>query len=86
MLAFIPIALMGGIQVPSPFVHGYNNNSNPTVTAALGAPTYETTGQWYWDIQTAVLVIVAVPFVIIFSLMWLKERCKDSHKPILLDL
>ncbi|CAJ1430405.1 unnamed protein product [Effrenium voratum] len=70
MLAFIPLAVFGGIQMPSPWAGDYNREA-----PVKSAPSKEMpSGKWYWNLPLVSMVLILLPLAVVFALYHLKMR------------
>ncbi|CAK9082801.1 unnamed protein product [Durusdinium trenchii] len=70
MLSFIPLALFGGVQTPSPWQGQYNKDAPVPVMPSKEMPS----GRWYWNLPLVSLILVLLPAGIIFTMYQLKMR------------
>ncbi|CAE7544308.1 unnamed protein product [Symbiodinium pilosum] len=70
MLSFIPLALFGGIQMPSPWEKGYNKDA-PVATIPSGEMP---SGRWYWNLPLVTCILLFLPTGLVAVLYQLKMR------------
>ena len=75
MLSFIPLALFGGLQTPSPWDGNYNKEAPKPTIPAEEMPS----GRWYWNLPLVSLILLLVPSGIIFAMYQLKMRSLRSQ-------
>mmetsp|Transcript_53062 Transcript_53062/g.140004 ORF Transcript_53062/g.140004 Transcript_53062/m.140004 type:complete len:148 (-) Transcript_53062:71-514(-) len=87
MLSVIPLALFGGLQLPDPHARSYNSLSNSSANPV--EVEYMSTGHsktWYWDLQTAVCLVLFLPAALLAVAYQLKTRGADSTEKDLSEL
>ncbi|CAK9082802.1 unnamed protein product [Durusdinium trenchii] len=62
MLSFIPLALFGGVQTPSPWQGQYNKDAPVPVMPSKEMPS----GRWYWNLPLVSLILVDLDLQEIF--------------------
>mmetsp|Transcript_116131 Transcript_116131/g.182706 ORF Transcript_116131/g.182706 Transcript_116131/m.182706 type:complete len:155 (+) Transcript_116131:92-556(+) len=77
MLSFIPLALAGGIHLPSPSESHYNNlsgrNSNRSLPRVY-EPWTPPSDSWYWDLRIVFFVLFAVPTTMLAVLYYFSQK------------
>mmetsp|Transcript_10979 Transcript_10979/g.23083 ORF Transcript_10979/g.23083 Transcript_10979/m.23083 type:complete len:159 (-) Transcript_10979:60-536(-) len=76
MLSFIPLALAGGVEMPSPWAPGYNNATGVQYVPHREMPT----GHWYLSLPTATCVLLFLPVGLVAGAYFLKVRVLPSAR------
>eukprot|EP00747_Dinoflagellata_sp_TGD_P165171 gnl/TRDRNA2_/TRDRNA2_186103_c0_seq1.p1 gnl/TRDRNA2_/TRDRNA2_186103_c0~~gnl/TRDRNA2_/TRDRNA2_186103_c0_seq1.p1 ORF type:complete len:171 (+),score=23.95 gnl/TRDRNA2_/TRDRNA2_186103_c0_seq1:108-620(+) len=85
MLSCIPLAIIGGgfggRHMTNPYAPGYNNITATHVShhhvrrpTEAAAPTYESSGSWYWDLPTVCGMVFIMPLVLLTVAYHVKVR------------
>ncbi|CAK8990872.1 Uncharacterized protein SCF082_LOCUS2423, partial [Durusdinium trenchii] len=79
MLSFIPLAIFGGVQLPSPWDSGYNQGT----PVQVAPPAKEMpSGRWYWNLPLASMVLIFFPLTVVAILYHLKMRAVRRQQMI----
>ncbi|CAL1162491.1 unnamed protein product [Cladocopium goreaui] len=78
MLSFIPLAIFGGVHMPSPWAGDYNHDAPTASVPSKEMPT----GRWYWNLPLVSMILILFPLAVVFVLYHLKMRAVRRQQMI----